>query len=288
MLNQRQGRFFVRVYDSATRLSDSGEFRYVEGLHEILVDGKPYTPETLLPPENEGHTPIKVQFVGNRGSAIRPSLNAKRQRWVEEERAIVAQPHPDADEVSCTIKTRSGSLDLLIRLPRIWWGLRHDGEESAVWSATPLTMTRSEFRDYAAADATVRVRLPREFDAVDVGFDHDLRRSYRSTFAVEEAARILELPLIDFTDDSPIDSRLSEDTLLRAKFGSTVLILIQVTAEQIPESVSFSFDQAEEFRRYPHAVRGFKLIRDSRVIYRSCTYFDCVKRWRRGDIIRHD
>ena len=243
VLDQRQGRFFVRVYDSATKLCDSGEFRYVESLREILVDGKPYTRETLLPPESEGHTPIKVQFVGDKGAAIRPSLHPNvRHRWVEEEDAIVADPHPAADEVACTIETPSGSVDLLIRLPRIWWCLGRDGEEPAAWSATPLTMTRSEFRDYADADATVRVRLPREFNTVDVGFDHDLNRSYRSTFT-EEAARFVELPLIDFTDDSPIDRRL-EDAVLHARCGTSIVALVRVLADTIPEIVSFHANPA--------------------------------------------
>ena len=42
VLDHRQGRFFVRVYDGGTKLCDSGEFRFVESLRGILVDGEPY------------------------------------------------------------------------------------------------------------------------------------------------------------------------------------------------------------------------------------------------------
>ena len=222
VLDRRQGRFFVRVYDSSTKLCDNGELRYVDSLREILVDGKPYTRESLLPPESEGHTPIKVQFVGEESAAIRPSLSPNaHHRWVEEEGAIVVEPHPVADEVACSLETLSDSVDVLIRLPRIWWCLGRDGVESAAWCATPLAMTRDEFRDHANADGMVRIRLPREINAVDVGFNHDLSRSYRSTL-MEDLTRIVELPLIDFADDSQIDSWLHEDALLQVGCRSCV------------------------------------------------------------------
>ena len=181
LLDHRQGRFFVRVYDSATKLCDSGEFRYVEGVRKILVDGRPHTPAALLPPADEGYSPVKIQLIGEDGAVIRPLLNPNaHHQWTEEEGAIVAEPHPDADEVTCAIETPSGSVRLVIRLPRIWWCLGRDGEAPAAWSATPIRMTRSEFRGHADADVTVRIRLPRDLNAVDVGFNHDLSRSYRS------------------------------------------------------------------------------------------------------------
>ena len=210
VLDRRQGRFFVRVYDSVPKLCDSGEFRYVESLREILVDGKPYTRETLLPPAGEGHTPIKVRFVGQERVAIRPSLSPDpHHRWVQDEGAIVVAPHPAADQLACSLETPSGSVDVLIRLPRIWWCLGRDGEESAGWCATPLAMTRSEFRSHANSDRMIRIRLPRQLDSMDVGFDQDLNRTYRSTLT-EDATRIVELPLIDFADYSQVDSWLSD------------------------------------------------------------------------------
>ena len=239
VLDQRQGRFFVRVYDSDTKLCDNGEFRYVEGLREILVNGRPYTGETLLAPAIEGHTPTKVQFVGVKGAAIRPSLRpGSHQRWVEEEAAVMVAPYPAADEVACSLETPSGSVEVVIRLPRIWWCLGHEGEESAPWCATRLAMTRSEFRDHANSDSVVRIRLPREINAVDVGFDHDLTRSYRS-IQTEDSIRTVQLPLIDFADDSQIDSWLHEDALLHARCGSSIVPLVRVIADAVPEIVSF-------------------------------------------------
>ena len=243
VLDQRQGRFFVRVYDSAAKLCDSGEFRYVKSLRKILVDGRPHTPEALLPPAAEGHTPIKIQLVGEDGSVIRPSLKPNgHHRWAEEEAAIVAGPHPAADRVSCTIETPSGSVSLLIRLPRMWWCLGRDGKAAASWCATPIRMTRNEFRDLADADATVRISLPGSLNAVDVGFNDDLSRSYRSALT-EDADRIVELPLIDFADDSPIE-RTWEPALLYARCGTSRVPLVHIPPDAVPEITSFHANPA--------------------------------------------
>ena len=64
VLNGRQGRFFIRVYDADTKLLDSGEFRYLRDLREIRINGEPYTANTLLAPPLAGHPPAKLQFVG--------------------------------------------------------------------------------------------------------------------------------------------------------------------------------------------------------------------------------
>ena len=243
VLDHRQGRFFVRVYDSATNLCDSGEFRYVKSLSKILVDGRPHTPEALLLPAAEGHTPIKIQLMGEEGAVIRPSMkpNAHHQ-WAEEDAAIVAEAHPAADEVSCTIETSSGSVILLIRLPRMWWCLGRDGEASEAWCATPIRMTRSEFREHADADANVRVSLPRDLSTVDVGFNHDLSRSYRSELT-KNATRIADLPLIDFADDSPID-RTWEPAVLYARCGTSSVPLVHIPADAVPKITSFHANPA--------------------------------------------
>ena len=81
VLNGRQGRFFIRVYDD-TRLLDSGEFRYLGNLKEIRVNSKPYD-------ENTVHTPpysrTTVEFIGTDGVVclswkVMPTLT---WRWEE-------------------------------------------------------------------------------------------------------------------------------------------------------------------------------------------------------------
>ena len=59
VLNGRQGRFFVRVYDDGAKLLDSGEFRYLRDLREIRVNGEPYSANTLFVPSSAGYSPSK-------------------------------------------------------------------------------------------------------------------------------------------------------------------------------------------------------------------------------------
>ena len=99
-------------------------------------------------------------------------------------------------------------------------------------------MTRSEFRSHANSDRMIRIRLPRQLDSMDVGFDQDLNRTYRSTLT-EDATRIVELPLIDFADYSQVDSWLSDDAVLHARCGSSVVSLVRVIADATPKIVSF-------------------------------------------------
>ena len=350
-LDQREGRFFVRVYESnnsVTKLRDSGEFRFIRGLHEILVDGEPYTPTILLPPEAGGHARTRVQFVDEKGVSIRPMLQPDSPfQWSED--AIVVESRPVADQVKCVIVTPSDSVPVCISLPRIWWQLVD--VNPGPWHSVPLTVNRREFREHAHAGRAIRIRLPPRLDAVKVGFDHDLTRSYRPEGTVE-TTKVVQIPFIDFMDYTQIDGWSSEDTLLQAGCGPTIVNLIRVVGDPIPEIVSFyakpdvvTVGQKVTLRwvtrnagrvtadirpevgvvqangrmsvapkqntiftlrldapgRRPvtqsvkvlvrppaHVVRRFKLVRDSRIVYRSHSYFDCVKRWRSGDIICHE
>ena len=74
VLNGRQGRFFVRVYDHKG-LRDSGQFRYLRGLREIRVDGQPYSPNTILLPSSAGYSTVEVHFVGTAAAPILPIID---------------------------------------------------------------------------------------------------------------------------------------------------------------------------------------------------------------------
>ena len=74
VLQGRQGRFFLRVYDATGKLLDSDEFRYCEALQAIRVDDAPYTKSTLLVPPATGHLPTEVRFLGSDGATVVPTL----------------------------------------------------------------------------------------------------------------------------------------------------------------------------------------------------------------------
>ena len=137
VLAGRQGRFFIRVYDAEARLLDSGQFRYLRDLGQITVDEAPYTRDTLLVPLPLGHPPTSVRFAGADGAAFAPILPSDATRATEIEGGVAVQPHPDADDFSCTLETRAGRVDIVLELPRVWWQLQQDGEETeGAWRDT--------------------------------------------------------------------------------------------------------------------------------------------------------
>jgi hypothetical protein len=60
----------------------------------------------------------------------------------------------------------------------------------------------------------------------------------------------VELPLIDFMDDSRIDEWLKQDVLLHARCGSSSLSIVRVLADKVPKIVAFKV--------YPAVVRRGK------------------------------
>ena len=238
VLNDRQGRFFVRVYDRQEKRLDSGEFRYLRDLQEIRVNGRPYTENTLLVPASTGHSPTDVQFLSSDGRIILPSLKTDgTHAAVKPNGTVVVTPHPDGDRMSCTLDSGAGSVDTIVRLPLIWWRIGQEHGESDEWRDTPPVMTRKEFRKHANADVTVQLRLPPRINSVSVGFDQELDRTYRPSKKTGDT----EIGLTDFLDYSQIDQRLNDDASLNVHLGEgeAVLTLVRVSADPVPTIVSF-------------------------------------------------
>ena len=238
VLNGRQGWFFVRVYRAGeTHQADSGEFRYFSNLREIRVNDELYTATTLLAPPSTGHSETKLKFVGSEGVDLRPILNDGTHATVQPGGIISAARHPDGDEIRCTLKSSAGSVGTVIKLPRIWWRIQQE-EESSEWCDIPLAMTRRKFRDSANAGAAIRLRMPPRIESVRVGFDEERDREYRAN-GKGEATRI---SLADFVDYSQIDQMPYENTSLNVQCGKAVLELIRVSADPLPEIISFTIE----------------------------------------------
>lgn len=237
VLNDRQGRFFVRVYDAGAKLLDSGEFRYLRDLRAIRVNGDPYTETTLLVPPYAGYSETKLQFVGADGATIRPRLATHSiHATVQSEGTVIVKPHPDGDHISCSLEFRAGSIDTVIRLPRIWWRMGRDEEAPDKWRNTPLAMTRQQFREQANAGKAMRLRLPQRIASVKVGFDDELDRKYCPSKRGEDS----EIPLADFADYSHIDQRLNKNASFNVQCGEEVMALILISADPVPAIVSFT------------------------------------------------
>ena len=240
VLDARQGRFFLRVYDEQGAMLDSGQFRYLRILREIRVNGKPYSEDTLLMPNATGHPPTTVQFIGVDGTPIHASAQPAAASVVDGIGDLIAEPHPDADEIACGLEADGGRVDVALRLPRIWWRIeREGGERDGEWLSTPFKMTRQGFRVRANSNASLRLQLPRRIRSVAVGFGDETNRTYTRS---EEG---FVLPLAHFVDYVQIDRRLTEDALFNVRVGESndraikLLTLIRVLADLPPTIAAF-------------------------------------------------
>ena len=226
VMGQRQGRFFLRVYDDEM-LIDSGEFRYCKDLDEIQVNGQPYSQDLLLVPSSDGHSLALLRLVGTRDNTIIPALKKNNPHAVVAPDGIVAvAPCQEGDEVTMSLKSENGSVDVVIKLPRIWWRLKRTNNDLNSWSDTPLVMTREEFRELAYANAVIELQLPSHIRNVYAGFENDIDRS------IPVAKGLL---LADFVDYAEIGSSLNGVAALRVQCDEkTILTLIQVTADLPP------------------------------------------------------
>ena len=230
-LNGRQGWFYVRIYDQDVKLMDSDHFRYSQPLKEIRVDDTVYSDDMLLVPSTDkdtnGYTETIIQFIDTEGNNIFPEQKGNNSHTsICNDGAVIVAPHPDGDLTEWKV----GSVDTVITLPRIWWRIMETEDE---WRATPIVMSREEFRENA--DAVVQISLPSNLDEIQVGFDCDLQRAYSATADDEnENKREVELPIRDFVDYEEIENPSSKDTHLKIQCNGKVLPIIRVSADRLP------------------------------------------------------
>ena len=234
VLNGRQGRFFIRVFNGESKLLDSDEFRYLRDFREIYVNGEPYTANTILVPPSTGHSPTELLFVGADDSTIQSIVATDgNHARTQPGSVVIVAPHPKGDEVSCVLSSGTSHIDTVIRLPRIWWRMESADGEFEEWRDTPQSMTRQEYRKYADVGMAIRLRLPPVISSVMVGFHEELDRVY-STKAHET-----EICMTDFVDYSQIDQRLNADASLNVQCSEVVMTLIRVTADLLPRIIYF-------------------------------------------------
>lgn len=241
VLKGRQGRFFVRVYDEQGAMLDGTQFRYLGGLRQIRVNGEPYSEDTLLVPTAKGHPSTTVQFSGVDGLRVHATPPCSAAPLANEMSGLIAEPHPDADEILCAVEADGGRAEVTVHLPRFWWRLEGGGVEGdGEWRSTPFEMTRHGFRERAESKALLWLRLPKRITSVFVGFDDDQGRKYTRNDG--EVA----FPLAHFVDYSQIDQRLTEDALFNVRFGRPGdrirdrLTLVRVRADTPPAIASLT------------------------------------------------
>ena len=239
VLSGREGRFFLRVYDSEVRMLDSVAFRYVRDLRRINVNGTEYAQGTVLMPGKTGYPRTEICLVGADGSTLTPVLPPQAQQEIAPSGVVEVPPLPNADCVTCSLGSDVRDVKIALDLPRIWWCLEDGRSDSAAWRDNPLVMTRKEFRNHAYADVTLSV-LSRRHSSVRAGFDDQLDQQYSRSIEDNRIA----IPLAHFVDHAQIDRRLNEDAHFNVRWAEEVVPLIVISADPMPEILSFTAEPA--------------------------------------------
>ena len=229
VMDERQGRFFLRIYNEDVKLLDSIDFRYHRTLREIKLNGKPYSPDMLRAPTLGGHKSTTLQFVSTDGTTIRPILKSTHNSLkLERDGTVLSYPDPDNDEITCSLQTENGqnNVEVLIKLQCIWWKLECEDDSPSVWYDKPLCMTRQKFLSLSRQDVRICL-LPKHVREVKAGFTDPLERK----FPIKEG-----LKLKYFADFKEIyDLKVKQDKIgLQVKYDRTQLTLIHVTPDPQP------------------------------------------------------
>lgn len=235
VIKGREGHFFLRVYDSQTRLLDSTEFRYLRNLAHIRVNGAPYSQDTVFVPGLSGYPPTEVRFLGVDNTLLSPILRSEAKQSVSHSGVIEFPRQAAADHMSCILQGSNASgVGIVLQLPRIWWRMNDDSDDSHDWQDTPLVMTRRAFQNHARKGVEMSV-LSKQLRSVQAGFDNELDRPYSRT---TEEDRIL-IPLAHFADYKQIGQRLAEDAYFKVKWAGEIVTLIRISADLKPQIDAF-------------------------------------------------
>ncbi len=235
VLGNREGRFFLRVYDGDAVLLDSVDFRYLHDLAEIRVNGRLYGHDTLLVPSSGGHLPSKIDFIGFDGQPAPLTIERIRGHGVGEgdDGGLMVPARPESDHVSVSLRGRAPqgrgrAVGVIVALPRVWWRVdAGTGDEETEWRDTPLKWSRSEFRRRARAGASVWL-IAGPLRSVDAGFGGEPRRDYARS---ADQGQIV-IPLRDFGDYSVVEEGGGGEAIwFNVRCGEETLPLIRLPSE---------------------------------------------------------
>ncbi|MCY4136898.1 MAG: hypothetical protein OXF56_01355 [Rhodobacteraceae bacterium] len=240
VLDDKEGRFFLRIYDSGMSMLDSMAFRRLRNLNRIQINGADFSQGTVILPKSTGYPSTNVRFIGADGSTLSPILPVGAPQKVASSGVIEVPQNPNADRITCNLGSNSRRVNIVLNLPRIWWRIECDHSDPSEWRDTPLVMTRDEFREHAYANDTMQVLSRGGIRTIRAGFDDQFDQPYNSA-AKDDC---IAIPLSDFGDHKQIDCRLYSDTYFNIEWGGKVVRLIQISAEILPEIVSFTAEPA--------------------------------------------
>lgn len=222
VLNGREGRFFLRIYNAHGAMLDSEPFRYMSQLKEIRVDGEPYTADTVIPPKPEGYSPVEVCFIARDGSRLTSKLSPKSSHVKLAGDVIKVPPHHKADRIVCALETKTSDVQIVLQLPRIWWQLASGDTNEAEWSAKPIVMTREKFRTLARDEIKISI-LSKRCKLVHAGFNDELRQKCER----KNEEDCIKIDLFEFISHKQLEQESYDKLQFKVEWMGEVTTLIQ-------------------------------------------------------------
>ena len=225
VLQSREGWFFIRIYDEDVKLIHSMDFRYLEDLEKILVNGEPHHSDNILTPDDNGYVDAVIQFVGE----IRVESENKDIAINKDHTAII-DSLPNLDKTQWTLIGKNGRVTIILHLPRIWWKLVNSKTISEEWNDTPFEMSQGAFIDNR--ESVMIVRLPPAKREMWVSFgkfnQYDGGRKYDKDRKTSEA----RFDLREFCNHQQITEISSGESNLSIQCGSVDFPIVRILANK--------------------------------------------------------
>lgn len=192
-LQSRSGWYFVRAYDSSATLVDSLDFRYFAG----PIRQAPSL-EELQPPGGHTDGGCRVQIEHPPGTRLTPGDEAAtlcRIEAVEVEATTLWIPaRPEADRTLWTLHHgMTQSVDLVVGVSRLWWGVGSEQSHPEVWTQQPLHL---KLRDLRPSSATVLWLRAESLALKEVTVGTGVKSAHRYRVRGDS---LLPIPLRDFS-----------------------------------------------------------------------------------------
>ncbi len=225
VLQDREGWFFIRIYDDDVKLIHSMDFRYLTGLEKILVNGEPHHSDNIITPNDNGYTSTVIQFVGE----IKVESENK-DITVNKDNTATIDPLPNLDKTQWTLIGRNGQVTIILHLPRIWWQLVNSDTISAEWKDTPFEMSQDVF--IANRDAVMIVRLPPAKKGMLVSFGEFHQYEGVRKYDKDRETNESRFDLRQFRAHKQIIETSSEESNLSIQCGSVDFPIVRILANK--------------------------------------------------------
>ncbi len=229
VLQDREGWFFIRIYDADVKLIHSMDFRYLANLEKILVNGEPHHSDNIFTPGDNGYVDAVIQFVGEVGVE-----SENKDIAVSKDNTAIIDSLPNLDKTQWTLIGRNGQVTINLHLPRIWWQLVNSNTISDEWKDTPFEMSRDEFRNNR--NAAIIVHLPSTEKEIHIGFNELNQYGGARKYLVKsnEDTKYAEFRLRDFCAHTEIAKTSFKRADLRIQCDKAILTVVHVPPD-LPE-----------------------------------------------------